>query len=98
MANRLPQPGTTPQDCDHPPPGGTPSLRVLASRHSFEGGLAVSDQTVRCERCEKTYPADEPSCPNCRRIRQSNIVIGTTMVLLIILVVVGWFGMQVLFM
>lgn len=53
---------------------------------------------TRCPRCDMTYPADEPGCPRCHRIRQSNILIGTTMVLLVILALVGWLGMQVLFM
>ncbi len=58
----------------------------------------MSDQTVRCERCDKRYPASEPSCPNCRRIRQSNIAIATALLLLVALVVVGWLGAQILFM
>lgn len=58
----------------------------------------MSDQTARCERCGKLYPADEPSCPNCRRIRQSNIAMATALAMLVVLVIVGWIGMQILFM
>ncbi|WP_431859512.1 hypothetical protein [Azospirillum sp.] len=59
--------------------------------------MTEASQT-RCPRCDLTYPADEPGCPRCRRIRQSNILIATTMVMLVILALVGWLGMQVLFM
>ncbi|PWC43508.1 hypothetical protein [Azospirillum sp. TSO22-1] len=58
----------------------------------------TTDDRARCPRCDLTYPADEPGCPRCRRIRQSNILIATTMVMLVILALVGWLGMQVLFM
>ena len=53
---------------------------------------------MTCPRCEMRYPADEPSCPRCRRIRQSNILIMTTVVMLVILALVGWLGMQLFFM
>jgi len=52
----------------------------------------MTDPTVRCERCAKPYPADEPGCPNCRAIRRSNAVIGTALIMLVALVVIGWIG------
>ncbi|AWK86357.1 hypothetical protein [Azospirillum thermophilum] len=51
-----------------------------------------ADDTIRCERCHRPYPADMPGCPNCRAIRKTNILIMTTMVMLILLTVVGWIG------
>nr|WP_211108042.1 hypothetical protein [Azospirillum sp. OGB3] len=59
-------------------------------------GHPVTDPTVRCERCERPYPAELPGCPNCRRIRQTNIAIATTMILLVLFAIGGWFGIQVL--
>ena len=58
----------------------------------------MTDTQTRCPRCDFAYPADEPGCPRCRRIRQSNILIVTTLVMLVVLALVGWLGMQVLFM
>lgn len=55
----------------------------------------MSDQIVRCERCDQKYQADEPGCPRCRRIRQSNIAMGMGMVFLILFVLVGWIGAQI---
>lgn len=52
----------------------------------------MTDPTVRCERCDKTYSAEETGCPNCRSIRRTNAVIGTTMIMLVILALVGWVG------
>lgn len=52
----------------------------------------MTDPTVRCERCDKTYSAEEAGCPNCRSIRRTNAVIGTTMIMLVILALVGWVG------
>lgn len=56
----------------------------------------MTEQTVRCERCARPYPADLPGCPNCRAIRQTNKLILTTVVALAVLAVVGWviFGMM----
>ncbi|CAO3423914.1 hypothetical protein [Azospirillum argentinense] len=62
--------------------------------HSMKGH-PVTDPTVRCERCERPYPAELPGCPNCRRIRQTNIAIATTMILLVLFAIGGWFGIQV---
>lgn len=52
----------------------------------------MTEPTVRCERCDKPYASDEAGCPNCRSIRRTNAVIGTTMIMLVILVVIGWIG------
>jgi len=57
-----------------------------------------ADETARCPRCDFSYPAEEPGCPRCRRIRQSNILIVTTLVMLVVLALVGWLGMQIFFM
>ncbi len=59
---------------------------------------APRSDTARCARCDMSYPATEPSCPRCRRIRQTNILITTTLVMLVVLALVGWLGMQMLFM
>lgn len=59
---------------------------------------AHTDAMARCPRCDLTYPAAEPACPRCRRIRQTNILITTTVVMLVILALVGWLGMQMFFM
>ena len=56
----------------------------------------MTDRTVRCERCDRPYPAELPSCHNCRRIRQTHIAIATTLILLVIFAIAGWFGVQVL--
>ncbi|SMH52740.1 hypothetical protein [Azospirillum agricola] len=56
----------------------------------------MTDPTVRCERCHKTYPAEESGCPNCLSIRRTNAVIGTTLVLLAILALGGWVGAMAL--
>lgn len=53
---------------------------------------------TKCQRCDLVYPESEPACPRCRRIRQTNIAIATTMIMLVLLAVVGWIGMQLLFM
>lgn len=54
----------------------------------------MTDAETRCPRCDLVYPATEPSCPRCRRIRQTNVLITTTVIMLVILAVVGWIGMQ----
>lgn len=59
-------------------------------------GLPVTDRTVRCERCDTPHPAELPGCPNCRRIRQTNIAIATTLILLVVLAIAGWLGAQIL--
>ena len=58
----------------------------------------MPDAETRCPRCDLVYPAAEPGCPRCRRIRQTNVLIATTLVMLVILAVVGWIGMQLFFM
>lgn len=50
----------------------------------------MTDQTVRCERCERPYPAELPGCPNCRAIRRTNSLILTTVIALTVLAIVGW--------
>lgn len=59
---------------------------------------AQADALTRCPRCDLTYPAAEPTCPRCRRIRQTNMLIMTTVVMLVVLALVGWLGMQLFFM
>ena len=54
----------------------------------------MTDAETRCPRCDLVYPASEPSCPRCRRIRQSNIMMGTLLIMLVVLALFGWIGMQ----
>ena len=58
----------------------------------------MTDAQTRCPRCDLAYPADQPACPRCRRIRQTNVLIVTTLVMLVVLALFGWIGMQILFL
>lgn len=50
----------------------------------------MTEQTVRCERCERPYPADLPGCPNCLAIRRTNKLILTTVIALAVFTIAGW--------
>ncbi|WP_167543367.1 hypothetical protein [Azospirillum thiophilum] len=56
----------------------------------------MTDQTVRCDRCDHRYPATEQGCPRCRSIRRTNAVIVVLLVMLVILALGGWIGIQIL--
>lgn len=56
----------------------------------------MTDQTVRCDRCDHRYPAAEEGCPRCRSIRRTNAVIVVLLVMLVILALGGWIGIQLL--
>ncbi len=49
---------------------------------------------TQCPHCNLLYLTTEPTCPRCRQIRQTNMLIVTTLIMLVILVAVGWIGMQ----
>lgn len=56
----------------------------------------MTEQTVRCPRCDNPHAADAPTCPHCLSIRRSNAVLTVAFVMLVLLALVGWVGTLVM--